>query len=249
MREIKPFVKGEHVVAHADESRQPDENMIVVSVGRKYISCAHESRPYGAVTKFDNDAPYYFRSDWHTYRLYHSLEDIEAEKKEKELRKTFRFDAEKLDFFTIEEIELLYAIHNSDKDGSKVTFVDNDKDSYVSLDTVIKMEKLGFDWDCHYRYIEPVEHPEVVNNWGAYAHEKPSLSIGQKWLREKFGYHISVNPSLESDGRTMYYVLIYKDNENVRVSETHAKKFDTYEDALSEAIDRCVDLLIEEKNG
>ena len=40
--ENKAFVKGEHVIAHSYYENHPDEKMVVVSVGAKYITCVHE---------------------------------------------------------------------------------------------------------------------------------------------------------------------------------------------------------------
>lgn len=104
------FVKGEHAISHSEFERDRDDKMVVVSVGAKYITCIFEGHEDGPKIKFYNDE-IQARKDWTSYRLYHSLEEVEEEKKNNELRKKFRHDAEH-SFFSIEEVKQIYEIHN-----------------------------------------------------------------------------------------------------------------------------------------
>ena len=109
--ENKAFVKGEHVIAHSYYENHPDEKMVVVSVGAKYITCVHEGSNNGPKIKFQNDE-LRFREDWSIYQLYHDEEEIQHENEEKALKKQFREDVSR-SLFTVEEIKRLYEIHFS----------------------------------------------------------------------------------------------------------------------------------------
>ena len=112
---MSKFVKGEHAIAHSEFMRDRDDKMVVVGVGAKYITCIFEGYEDGPKIRFYNDE-IRAREDWTSYRLYHSLEEIEQEKENDELRKKFKRDAEYF-FFSIEEIKQIYEIHNKNNDA------------------------------------------------------------------------------------------------------------------------------------
>lgn len=112
--ERKPFKKGEHVIAISLTSRDPHIPMVITGMGPKFITCQPEDmihNPFTIGIKFENKEPFY-RADWRSYRLLHSVEEYQQELDELELRKKFDHDAACCsNFFTIEEIKQFYAIH------------------------------------------------------------------------------------------------------------------------------------------
>lgn len=108
---MKPFVKGEKVISYSMDKRQPNEELVVLSVGPKFITCGNPEYPYYKL-RFANDGRY-LREDWLSYRLVHSLEEIQAEEKYYKLILQFREDIQRKEF-SLEEIELFYKIHRGE---------------------------------------------------------------------------------------------------------------------------------------
>jgi hypothetical protein len=114
MKKEKPFVKGEHVIACTTDKRDRHINMLVVSIGKKYITCKElrgdGDDVYDYPVRFDIDT--HVKSDYSSHTLYHTLEDFENEQKAQkmchELSLSFRYGN-----FTLEEVLLLKKIREN----------------------------------------------------------------------------------------------------------------------------------------
>lgn len=106
---LKPFVKGERVYAHSTDSRNPDYDMEVVSVGKKWITCKYTGL---GEAKERFDAENYFMESWSCYRLYHNKEEWEEEVKREALVRKFR-EMTLMGSFSYEELVLFQEIHNT----------------------------------------------------------------------------------------------------------------------------------------
>ena len=106
---LKPFVKGERVYMHSSDSRNPDYDMEVVSVGKKWITCKY----IGAGERRERfDAENYYMESWSCYRLYHNKEEWEEEVKREDLARKFR-EMAITSAFSYEELVLFQEIHNT----------------------------------------------------------------------------------------------------------------------------------------
>lgn len=131
------------------------------------------------------------------------------------------------------------------------------KEDYVSIGQAKAMKQLGFDWKCETFWDDegnPKEHQWVVKNFHDYPFVRndedctifrPTITQAAKWIRESKGYHIGVELEgekwgykiFEYDKDWRYYNLFYIcDDED---------DFDTYEEALSDALDMILGLMIE----
>lgn len=126
------------------------------------------------------------------------------------------------------------------------------KEEFVTYNQAQALKTAGFDWECqHYYTKENAADDEVwltsedMANWNGkdvYPFflkplcSAPSLSIVAKWFREKFNWHISVEP--EYDGTWYYHICpIGGANEDVDTG------FKSYEDALSAGITEILKML------
>ena len=72
-----------------------------------------------------------------------------------------------------------------------------------------------------------------------YRYSAPTQSLLQKWLREKYNIDIEVRTSVFQD---KYYVLLLKDK--LPVAKNKKEYYGTYEEALEEALQMGLDLII-----
>lgn len=110
----KKYVKGEIVIAHGEynnQSRYPDYRLMVVSVGKKHISCqplSSDGQPLGHIEQFNIET--LLLKDWSAYRLYHNEEEIKEEEKRVKMLKDFKLDLER-NAYSLEELMLFKEIH------------------------------------------------------------------------------------------------------------------------------------------
>jgi len=114
-------------------------------------------------------------------------------------------------------------------------------EDFVSYEQATKLKDCGFDWETEYYYEfeEPTDTDAVFKrtsscwpfNHNAFeeSYSAPTLSQAAKWLREKLGWHISVNPEYD---KTWYYHICPVGGAN----EEGGDGFKTYEEALSAGI-------------
>ena len=86
----KEFKKGEKVIAISNSTRCGNDELVVVSIGKKYITC--QAYGYGSRRKYRFDINTLLREDWSIYKLYHSIEEYEEEKQFLEKMKKFKND-------------------------------------------------------------------------------------------------------------------------------------------------------------
>lgn len=139
------------------------------------------------------------------------------------------------------------------------------KESYVTYQQAADLYNLDFDWDCELAYYyhawmnEPrlahftVAHKEARNYDGTDVYFAPTLSMAQKWLREVkeidvlvfncacgYGWEISKAGNEQSRGTT---IMPYDDNGEDEASGMWL----SYEAALSAGINKCLTLLMENR--
>jgi hypothetical protein len=86
----KKFKKGEKAIAISNSTMCSNDELVVVSVGKKYITCQPYEYSYGRKYKFDINT--LLREDWSIYKLYHSIEEYEEEKQFLEKIQKFKND-------------------------------------------------------------------------------------------------------------------------------------------------------------
>lgn len=111
-------------------------------------------------------------------------------------------------------------------------------EDYCSYKLSLALKKCGFDWECDYYYnghgtFYKYAPTDVVNR-NTNGHHTPSCSAptlwqAQKWLREKYNWHITVDAEYDC---TWYYHLVPIGG----ATEEGKQGFESYEDALSAGI-------------
>ena len=138
------------------------------------------------------------------------------------------------------------------------------KEEYVTLSQAKKLKKLGFDWDVNkvYHRLSTFSEWELFpwrseyndwNNEGKFHLSAPTLSLAQKWLREK-GMFLMIDPryyqgDAVKDVKWCFIVQPLDDISGQYRSECCGRLFDTYESALSAGIDKALELLTDNQNG
>lgn len=136
---------------------------------------------------------------------------------------------------------------------------------YCSYELSLALKKCGFDEQCDSYYDKACaaddEHwhtkREERYNWNGLASEcqisAPTLWQAQKWLREKWGIAINVDAH-DGDFYTWDGIFLSNATQDVLVRLTfnvgfpsYAKKFLSYEEALSKGIAEALKLLDNEK--
>ena len=141
-------------------------------------------------------------------------------------------------------------------------------DDYVSYPLALALKKAGFDYPCYFYYTRkdtPDDHvwsttseeAPIDYNRSVYAGcSMPTLAQAQKWLREKWDWHIDVFPaadcSLDADGQVCEE-WNYWDFDIMHVISTRKiveseERYDSFEQALSAGIAAALEL-IEKKGG
>ena len=137
------------------------------------------------------------------------------------------------------------------------------EEDYVTYKQAVKLDKLGFDWDCFLYYVsvpfkigcEPPFHVEEIVNYSIVSIYKnntipcPTLSQATKWLREVKGLFINVwlcaaGYSWEIDKSNNGTFVTKHDEESG--DDENSGLFTTYEKALSAGINKALELLTNE---
>lgn len=132
---------------------------------------------------------------------------------------------------------------------------------YVTYNQAVLLSKLGFNYRCFYYYTEDGDGPETniwlniqgneLNHNGCLTlnvYSAPTLDLVCKWLREK-KYHIIIEP--DNTHGILNIEFSYKIYHQIKGFENHTicvDKFNTYEGALSNAIDKVLYILSKENN-
>ena len=123
------------------------------------------------------------------------------------------------------------------------------KEEYVTYKQAIKLKKWGFDWNVNKVYHRPSTlaewelfpwHSEYNdwNNEGKFYRSAPTLSLAQKWLREK--HNLSVEPICNMVRQWNVNVC---NIDNFGTAVYSKMNLDTYELALSAGIDAALVIL------
>lgn len=135
-------------------------------------------------------------------------------------------------------------------------------EDYVSYPLALRLKAAGFDEPCRdfywtsdstFKHTDAPVHKNSEHCTTMVA--APTLWQAQKWLREKYGLHVSVDPysdySEDADGRKcdewhFWAFDLYTIFGDERFTESD-EEFDTYESALSAGISAALDLINPEK--
>ena len=143
-------------------------------------------------------------------------------------------------------------------------------EDYVSYPLALALKKAGFDWKCDHYYCAFANetdvrfwsiHPAQSQNGlripkDTVVADAPTLWQAQKWLREKWDWHIDVFPaadcSLDADGQVCEE-WNYWDFDIMHVISTRKiveseERYDSFEQALSAGIAAALEL-IEQKGA
>ena len=145
---------------------------------------------------------------------------------------------------------------------------------YVRYEQAVKLKRLGFNWKCRYFYecdnkvLMPLE--EIVSSIEGYDFcitsdtlvedfnkqqdicSAPTIAQVQKWLREEKEIEVGVFGDFDGELPTGKWVwLMRKFNEHLfdTVFTEDDIRFNTYEEALIDGIDKTLELLKQQSNG
>ena len=111
---MKKFETGELVVAHSSyDSREPDKQMIVTGVGRKYITCCemYSNGDLSSYTeKFDIETHEIKDDRYGSYILYHSVWEYKEKEKAEQLKRELFYKLSRVNF-SLAELQLFDEIH------------------------------------------------------------------------------------------------------------------------------------------
>lgn len=134
-----------------------------------------------------------------------------------------------------------------------------DNQDFVTYETAKQIKERGFDELCEYYYL--ADYSELMKGQ-CHNHNDIGLSLSaphiyqaQKWLREKYGLHISVNSYLDysedTDGRKCdewrFWDYDIMSIANGKVISNGGFEFATYEQALQEGVCAALELIKPEK--
>lgn len=138
-------------------------------------------------------------------------------------------------------------------------------EDYVSYELAVKLKACGFDEPCDYYYcafdnetdarfwnIHPAQSQNgFTNPNGKVIADAPTLAHAQKWLREKWDWHIDVSPaadcSLDADGQVCeewnYWAFDIMHVISTRRIVESMEQYGSYEEALSAGITVALELI------
>lgn len=123
-------------------------------------------------------------------------------------------------------------------------------EDYVTYEQARALKEHGFDWECNHCYDsdKTIRRRLIFENFNEIDTKisAPTLSLAQKWLREK-EIEVAVFARFDGELRTGQWVwLVRKFSTHLFdtvFSEDGDLNYDTYEEALSAGIDRALKLL------
>ena len=130
-------------------------------------------------------------------------------------------------------------------------------EDFVTYEQAVDLQRFGFDWKCNHYFkwnsLNPTEyivsHESAYVNWNHENHQDfwlysaPTLAQAQKWLREIKGVNITIGHvyhRLDTGDKIMYSLHI--GNQSTFKTEFYLN-YDSYEEALTEGIDRALQIL------
>lgn len=133
-------------------------------------------------------------------------------------------------------------------------------EDYVSYELAVKLKECGFDEPCdHYynghgnlnRYADTDRINRNTNGHHTPSCSAPTLAHAQKWLREKWDWHIDVSPaadcSLDADGQVCeewnYWAFDIMHVISTRRIVESMEQYGSYEEALSAGISAAQELI------
>lgn len=123
------------------------------------------------------------------------------------------------------------------------------KEKLIDFETAVLAQKKGFDWGCNYywpddvKVKEPLYNSDKCNwNYETNQYAAPTQSLLQKWLREKYHLHITINMGIPLNCNIMFYSNI------IKFGKEHKSKFrsifyHTYEEALETGLQEALKLI------
>jgi len=115
------------------------------------------------------------------------------------------------------------------------------QENYCSFEQAKALKELGFPQDEPYIYLNNGEFDiKALNKKVWFEHQPyyacPTLSLVQKWLREEKDLIITIG---YYDTKDCFFYELYEEGNFVNCIKEH----ETYEQALSAGIDKCIELL------
>lgn len=158
------------------------------------------------------------------------------------------------DTFAVHESCLELCIYNNDTDDNKLF-----NDLYVTYKQAVLLSKLGFNYRCFYYYTEDGDGPEnniwlniqgsELNHNGCLTrnvYSAPTLDLVCRWLRGKKYYIIIETDNTYGIINSDFSYKIYHQIKGFENNTICVNTFNTYEKALSNAIDKVLDILCKE---
>ena len=124
-------------------------------------------------------------------------------------------------------------------------------EDFITYDQAVKLKELGFDWKCYTFYHWDnwcgLSDSGICENHNMFekCFSAPTLSQAQKWLREVKDIIVLATCNLDYEKGHEWYWFVDKDVD----IEDPEHFYETYEQALSTAIDKALDLLTQPNNG
>lgn len=134
-------------------------------------------------------------------------------------------------------------------------------EDFVTFEQAVKLKELGFNWDVSYFYTQGElrsnndtfcsddgiviyidDLMSDMNNYMIHVYSAPTLAQAQKWLREVKGCKILITAG-DIDKEHYGWDIKYKD---IWLGDVeHGNFMESYEEALSDAIDEALDIIQE----
>lgn len=135
------------------------------------------------------------------------------------------------------------------------------KDNLVSFETAKMLKEKGFDWNCD--YVEQLSTGEIFYTYrrmgvprylgrkeefsGHFVEntflKRPTQSLAQRWLREKFNIHIKLHSSNTNRFSYEIYEMIPPKGGTVDANINSKKDYKTYEEALEAGLQKSLKLI------
>jgi len=116
---------------------------------------------------------------------------------------------------------------------------------YVSLEVAKLLKEAGFDWETFGYYNKlGFFHRAVPHNGETAA---PTLAVAQKWLREVKNISVDISSTRYSEWEYIIRKINQANHNDNTISALTACRFYTHEEAQEAGIQKCLEILLEEK--